>query len=322
MSKSDVKDWRIAVVGAGTMGLSIAQLFATYGHEVDLYNRTPANLDKAMGQIRSNLKTMADLGEIKEADIPAILARIHGTSDLAASVARAEYIIENVAERQDVKEKIFAEIDRNCREDAIIASNTSTMNIFEFIKVRRPDRLVISHFFLPAYVIPLIELVRGPDTSDETVAEVKALLESVGKETAVLNQVIPGFIINRITLAIFREVNYIAGMGYATPEDIDKALVSVYGPRYTFEGPFALCDFAGVDIYERLAELLYPQLCNATECPQVIHDMVKAGDLGVKSGKGFYPHTDTAGAASRRNAKITKMIQAIRKTNQMFEQES
>ena len=213
MSKPAVKDWRIAVVGAGTMGLSIAQLFATYGHQVDLYNRTPANLDKAMGQIKSNLRTMADLGEIQEAEIPDILARIHGTSDLAAAVAQAEYIIENVAERQDVKESIFAEIDRNCREDAIIASNTSTMNIFEFINVRRPDRLIISHFFLPAYVIPLIELVRGPNTSDETVTEVKALQESVGKETAVLNQVIPGFIINRITLAIFREVNYIAGMG-------------------------------------------------------------------------------------------------------------
>lgn len=320
MSEKQVQDWRIAVVGAGTMGLSIAQLFATYGHPVDLYNRTPANLDKAMAQIKSNLHTMADLDELKEEEIPDILTRIHGTSQLKEAVAQADLIIENVAEQEEVKRSMFAEIDRFCKEDAIISSNTSTMDIFKFVKVRRMDRLLITHFFLPAYVIPLIEVVRGPETSDETVEQVKALLKSVGKETAVLNKVIPGFIVNRITLAIFREVNYIAGMGYATPEDIDKAVVSVYGPRFTFEGPFGLCDFAGADIYERLSELLFPVISDTHECPPVIHEMVRKGELGVKSGKGFYTHADTAGAASRRNAKITKMIQAIRKTNALFEE--
>lgn len=321
MSKINVKDWTIAVVGAGTMGLSIAQLFATHGHQVHLYNRTPANLDKAMIQVRSNLKSMVDLEEITEEQVPGILAKIHGTSDLKEAVSEADFIIENVAEVPEIKEKIFAQIDEYCKEDAIIASDTSTMDIYKFVKVRRMDRLIITHFFLPAYVIPLVEVVRGPETSDETVVQAKELVESMGKVTAVLNKVIPGFIVNRITMAIFREVNYLVEQGLATPQDIDKAVVGVYGPRYAFEGPFALCDFASNEFYEGFATRLMPELSNATECPQLFHDMVKEGKLGVKTGKGFYEYTmDPATAASRRNARITRMLQAIRKTNELFEE--
>lgn len=318
MSQKNIKDWNIAVIGAGTMGLSIVQLFATNGYPVKLYNRTAANLDKAMTQIYSNLTAMAELGEVDGTEIPAILGRVHTTSDMQEAVQDADFIIENVAEVEAVKKSVFEQIDKFCKEDAILASDTSTMDVFKFVKVRRMDKLCIAHFFLPAYVIPLIELVRGPETSDETVAQVKELLESVGKDVAVLNKIIPGFIVNRVTLAIFREVNYIAAQGIASPEDIDKALVSVYGPRYTFEGPFGLCDFAGADIYERLSEELLPVLCDSHECPQLIHDRVKEGNLGVKSGKGFYEHKDTAGAASRRNTKIIKMLQAIRKTKEIF----
>ncbi|MCC8025019.1 MAG: 3-hydroxyacyl-CoA dehydrogenase family protein [Clostridium sp.] len=313
-----VEEWKIAVVGAGTMGLGIAQLFATHGFEVSLYNRTAANLEKGMMQIRSNLQTMAELNEIQEIQIPEILSHIHKGSDLAEAVRDADYIVENVAEDESVKMKIFADIDAGCKEDAILASNTSTMNIFRFLKVHNMKRLAITHYFLPAYVIPLVELVRGPETSDETVEQLKALMACAGKETAVLNSAIPGFIVNRITLAIFREAAYIASMGYATPEDIDKAVCSVYGPRFTFGGPFGLCDFAGVDIYERLSDLLFPEISNATSCPQMVRDMLAAGNRGVKSGKGFYEYKDSA-AASQWNAHITRMLQAIRQTNALFE---
>ena len=319
MSKK-VQDWNIAVVGAGTMGLSIAQLFATHGHEVNLYNRTPANLEKAMVQLGSNLQTMVDLGELEAAQVPEIIARIHGTSDLKEAVADADFIIENVAEVQEIKEKIFAQIDEYCKEDAVISSDTSTMDIYKFVKIRRMDKLIITHFFLPAYVIPLVEVVRGPETSDETVAQAKELLESMGKMTAVLNKVIPGFIVNRITMAIFREVNYLVEQGLASPQDIDKAVVGVYGPRYAFEGPFGLCDFASNEFYIGFSNLLMPELSNATACPKHFYDMVEEGKLGVKSGKGFYDYDlDPATAASRRSARITKMIQAIRAVNAEFD---
>ena len=315
MRKTDVTQWDIAVLGAGTMGLSIAQLFAMNRHTVYLYNRTPSNLEKALKQIENNLHTLTELGLFEETDIPAAMSRIKGTSDLKSAAASADYIIENVAEREDVKQMIFTQLDEYCGEDVIIASDTSTMNIYDFIKISHPERLIISHFFNPAYVMPLVELVRGPETSDETVNAVKALMESVGKKTAVLNKAIPGFILNRITMAVFREASYIAENGWATPEDIDQAIVSTFGPRYTFEGPFALSDFAGIDVYERLGVLLPPVLNSSAGCPPSLTKLVENGKLGVKSGEGFYRYDDPAGAHRERDTKIMKMIRAIDAVN-------
>lgn len=319
MRKTNINNWEIAVLGAGTMGLCVAQFFAMNGHSVRLYNRTPANLEKALVQIRHNLQTLFSMQQITEDTISATVSRIHGSSDLAEAVTNADFIIENVAEKEDLKKDIFSRIDTLCDKDIIFASDTSTMNIYEFVKVSHPERLIITHFFNPAYVMPLVEVVRGPETSGETVAAVKNLLKSCGKKTAVLNKAIPGFILNRITMAVFREASYIAGNGWATPEDIDKAIVSTFGPRYTFEGPFALSDFAGLDIYERLATLLPPVLCRDTSCPAILTDKTSRGQLGVKSGSGFYSYEDSADAHHRRDRKIMRMIQAIQEVNSLEE---
>lgn len=315
MRKTEVKDYEIAVLGAGTMGLCVAQFFAMNGHKVNLYNRTYANLEKALVQIQNNLQTLVNLNQIEESSVALTMSNIHGSSDLQASVEQADFIIENVAENEDLKKNIFAQLDQYCDEDVILSSDTSTMNIYEFLEISHPERLIITHFFNPAYVMPLVEIVRGPQTSDETVAVTKELLESCGKKTAVLNKAIPGFILNRITLAVFREAAYIAGNGWASPEDIDKAIVSTFGPRYTFEGPFALSDFAGLDIYERLATLLPPVLCSDTTCPSILTEKTQSGLLGVKSGEGFYKYNDIANAHRDRDTKIMKMIQAIDTVN-------
>lgn len=316
MRKTNVKDWEIAVLGAGTMGLCIAQLFALHGHRVTLYNRTPANLEKALIQIKNNLETLKSMGQIDDSLISSTISNIRGTSDLEDSVAGADFVIENLAENQDLKKKIFSLLDEYCEEDVIFSSDTSTMNIYEFVEVSHPERLVIAHFFNPAYVMPLVELVRGPETSDEVVASVKELLEANEKSVAVLNKAIPGFILNRITMAVFREASYIAGQGFASPEDIDKAITATFGPRYTFEGPFALSDFAGLDVYERLGTLLPPVLCSDTKCPSILTEKVKNNKLGVKTGEGFYRYDDTANAHHRRDEKIIRMIQAIKAVNE------
>lgn len=315
MRKTSVKDFEIAVLGAGTMGLCVAQFFAMNGHRVTLYNRTYANLEKALVQIENNLHTLVSIGQIEEASISSAMENIHGTDDLKVAVRHADFIIENVAEKEEVKKQIFSQIDHICDSDVIFSSDTSTMNIYDFLEVSHPERLIITHFFNPAYVMPLVEIVRGPHTSDETVAVAKELLESCGKKTAVINKAIPGFILNRITLAVFREAAYIAGNGWASPEDIDKAIVSTFGPRYTFEGPFALSDFAGLDIYERLATLLPPVLCSDTTCPSILTEKTEKGLLGVKSGEGFYKYDDIANAHRDRDTKIMKMIQAIDAVN-------
>lgn len=315
MRKTNVKEWEVSVLGAGTMGLCIAQLFAMHGHKVNLYNRTPANLEKALVQIQNNLQTLLSMGQIEESLITKTMENIHGSSDLKSSVSTADFVIENLAEKQELKESIFSQLDEYCAEDVILSSDTSTMNIYEFVQISHPERLVITHFFNPAYVMPLVELVRGPETSDEVVAVVKEFLEYNEKSVAVLNKAIPGFILNRITMAVFREASYIAGQGFATPEDIDKAITATFGPRYTFEGPFALSDFAGLDVYERLGTLLPPVLCSDTECPSILKDKIKEGKMGVKSGEGFYQYTDAAAAHHKRDEKIMRMIQAIKDVN-------
>lgn len=312
MRNRNTAQWKVSVLGAGSMGQCIAQFMAMKGHEVFLYNRTPANLEKAMVQIGNNLRTLADLGQIPEAQISETLGRISGSSDLKAAAEQADIVIENLAEREDVKKMIFSELDQYCREDTILASDTSTMNIFEFVEVSHPERLMITHFFNPAHVMPLVELVRGPQTSDEAVNAAKCFLEGTGKKVAVLNKCIPGFILNRITMSVFREAMYIVQEGVATPEDIDKAIVATFGPRYAFEGPFGLGDFAGIDIYERLATLLPPVLCSDTECPELLHEMVAAGKLGVKAGEGFYRYADEKEARRNRDTKIIRMIAAIK----------
>lgn len=311
MRKQHYQDWEIAVLGAGTMGLCIAQLFAMHGHQVSLYNRTPANLEKALAQIESNLHTLLELEQISEKDIPAVLANIHGSSDLKEAVVNADMIVENVAEHVDVKREIFAKLDTYCSEDVIFASDTSTMNVFEFLNISHPERLIITHFFNPAYVMPLVELVKGPETSEEIASEVKAFLESVGKTVAVLNKVIPGFILNRITTSVLREACYIAEQGVASYEDIDKAIVAIFGPRYAFEGPFRLGDFVGIDVYERLGILLPPVLSSDSECPAVLKELTAQGKFGVKAGEGFFRYEDPAEARRVRDTTYLKMIRAI-----------
>lgn len=323
MRREDVREWKIAVIGAGTMGLCIAQLFAMHGHEVNLYNRTPANLDKAMIRIQENLGTLKDLGQTTEEKNQQIFSRIHGFSNLKASLEDVDILIENVAEQEDIKRQIFAQFDEFCDSDIIFASDTSTMNIYEFLEVSHPERLIITHFFNPAYVMPLTEVVRGPKTSDETVTAVKALLSSSGKTVAVLNKAVPGFIMNRITTTILRECCYLVEQGVASFEDIDNALVSIYGARFAFEGPFRLGDFVGLDIYARLDTLLPPVLCNSTECSPILSKMVEEGRLGLKSGgEGFYRYDNPAQAHRIRDEKYIRMLAAIRKVNEEFEEDA
>lgn len=319
MRRERIEDWKIAVIGAGSMGLSIAQLFAMCGHEVNLFNRTPENLDKALVRIRENLETLRGLGKTTAEQNEEIFSRVHGCTDLRIALDDVDMLIENVAEKEDVKRQMFARFDELCGPDVIFASDTSTMNIYEFLEVSHPERLIITHFFNPAYVMPLTELVRGPKTSDEVAGEVKALLESAGKTVAVLNKVVPGFIMNRITTTILRECCYLVEQGVASVEDIDRALESIYGARFAFEGPFRMGDFAGLDIYARLDTLLPPVLCNSTECSPVLKEMVEQGKLGLKTGgKGFYSYDDPAEAHRVRDEKYIKMFAAIKQVNDEF----
>lgn len=314
MNKTE--DFIIGVIGSGTMGLGVATHFAMRGHQVHLFTRAEETLRKAQKQIGENLISMRDLGVVDAETAEAAGQRVSYYTDMRAAVSDADMVIENVLENVDVKKSTFAQLDAYCRKDAILASNTSSLNIYEFLEVSNRNRLVITHFFVPAYVMPLVEIVRGPETSDETVAAVKELMSSTGKNPAVVNKVVPGFIMNRLTFAIFREAAYMVSQGWCRPEDVDAAVVSTHGPRYAFEGPFGLVDFAGVDTYEKIAEYLLPELCSDGAVPPVLKSLYDQGKLGAKTGEGFYTYDDNVQARSKRDEKIVRMIQAIGSVNQ------
>ena len=313
--KREVKDFIVGVIGSGTMGMGVVTHFAMQGHEVHLYTRKPESVDKAKKQLSENLQSMTELNMISAETAKKAETLVTVYTDMKTAVEDVDLVIENVLENEEVKSATFTQLDEYCRADAILASNTSSLNIYEFLKVSHPERLVITHFFVPAYVMPLVEIVRGPETSDETVAAVKDLMAFTGKNPAVVNKVVPGFIMNRLTFAIFREAAYMVSQGWCRPEDVDAAVVSTHGPRYAFEGPFGLVDFAGVDTYEKIAEYLLPELCSDGAVPPVLKELYDAGKMGVKTGEGFYSYEDNVGARAKRDEKIVRMIQVIASVN-------
>lgn len=311
--KENVKDWKIAVVGAGTMGRSIAQFFSMNGHRVNLYNRSKKTMDDALAQIRNDYATLVSMDMYKEADVPAALANLYPTHDLEEAVKDADLVIEVVAEEPQVKKEMFAKLDKLVRPDTVLATNTSSLNIYDIVEVSHPERVLITHFFTPAYVMPLMELPRGPQTSDEVADKVEELVRSHGKKVAKLTTPCPGFILNRMTFALVREAAYMVEQGWTTPQDIDEAIVSTFGVRYTFEGPFKLGDFCGIDIFAHLLDLLSPTFSNATEAPKLLRDMIAAGNTGLKgpSGNGFYEHADPVADRRERDARIMKSIKFV-----------
>ena len=304
---------RIAVLGAGTMGSAIAQFFAAAGISVSLYSRTTATLEKAKAAIQGNLSMLAEIEEPRET-ADTVLSRLSLTTDLEQAVLEADWVIETVAENAAVKKEVLEAADRFAPPHAILSSDTSALNIFSFLETGRPERVLITHFFNPASLMPLVEMVPGPETSEALVLALRAFLESVGKQPIVLRECIPGFLANRLTLAMAREAFYLAGEGYATPEDIDRVITSTFGPRYVFEGIFDLYDHIGMDVGCAVAQDLLPQLCSSTEVPRLLREKTSAGELGVKTGKGFHDYSgqDPAEICRERNRKIAKSLRQIR----------
>lgn len=311
--KENVQEWKIAVVGAGTMGRSIAHFFAMNGHQVHLYNRSKKTMEDALEQIKNDYATLVSMKMYDEGKVPGATANLHPTYDLAEAVKDADIVIEAVAEDPAVKKDMFARIDKLVRPDTVISTNSSSLNIYEIVEVSHPERVLITHFFTPAFIMPLMEMPRGPQTSDAVANKVEELVRSHGKKVAKLSTPCPGFILNRMTFALLREAAYMVEQGWTTPEDIDEAIVATFGVRYTFEGPFRLGDFCGMDIFAHLCDLLFPTFSNATKAPKLLTDMIARGDNGLKgeTGNGFYKHPDPVADREERNSKIMKTIKFV-----------
>ncbi|MEL7568259.1 MAG: 3-hydroxyacyl-CoA dehydrogenase family protein [Dehalobacterium sp.] len=309
------EQWKVTVAGAGLMGHAIAQVFAVNGFETTLYDLTDEQLEKAKNMIAMNLDSLIKLGMATLEDKEKTKKLISYTTNLEQAASKANYIMESVFESADVKRDFYAKLDKVCPKDSIIASTTSAMNIFEVVDISCPERLIITHWFNPAYIMPLVEVVMGPKTSTVTVDTAKSLLEKIGKKPALIKQYIPGFIVNRISSAIVREAGYMIGQGWTTPEDIDAAIVATSGIRYPFEGPLEMHDYVGWDLIHTVNKTLYPQLCHETHgINPLAAGLAEKGHLGVKSGKGIkdYSGKEVSEIHKQRTLKIIKMLKAVK----------
>ncbi|HZK02229.1 MAG TPA: 3-hydroxyacyl-CoA dehydrogenase family protein [Anaerovoracaceae bacterium] len=308
------KDWKVAVIGAGTMGQSIAQYFATKGLDTKLYNRTQKNLDNAYRVIKNNLKAMEQLNALeKGSDVNKVLKNLTCLTDFERSVSDADIVFECVSEDVELKKTIFEKADLYAPDHAYLCSDTSALNIFEFVKTNRPEKVLITHFFNPPHVMPLVEIVRGENTSDETVSTVKKFLTETGKKPIVIEKCVPGFIFNRLLTALEREAMYIVEQGVATCDDIDTVITTTFGPRFVFEGIFDLLDHVGLDTEVAVVGDLLPHLCQSVDTPRLLKEKAKAGELGIKSGKGFkdYEGKDIDEIRKGRTVNIIKTLRHI-----------
>ena len=279
---------RLAVIGAGLMGSGIAQVSAQAGWHVTMRDVDDASLARGVGAIRDSLGRFAAKGTIPAEDVEATIGRISTTTDMDA-VAEADVVVEAVFERIDVKHEVFRELDRVCKADAVLASNTSAIPITSIASVtRRPESVVGTHFFSPVPMMQLCELVRGYKTSDETLATAREFAESVGKTCIVVNRDVAGFVTTRLISALVVEAAKLYESGVATAEDIDLACKLGFGHAM---GPLATADLTGVDILLHATSNIYTESQDEKFAPpELMRRMVDAGDIGRKSGQGFYKH--------------------------------
>ncbi|HEY3985580.1 3-hydroxyacyl-CoA dehydrogenase family protein [Cedecea sp.] len=276
---------KVAVVGAGTMGARIAVVMARAGYRVSLWSRSESTLDKA--------RTIVDSLAASE--------NVAFTTSLEACLADADLVSENVAEDVALKQRVLNDIEQQVSADCVITTNTSSVSITLLASaLSQPQRLIGMHWFNPADTMPMIEIVRGENTTDEVCQRVRDICQQLGKETIVVNQDIPGFIINRLQYAMLREALYLVDAGIGSVEDVDRAVQRTLAPRWAAMGPMKLMDFAGLDTVEKVAGILLPVLDNSSQLPAWLKEKVADGKLGVKSGEGFYAWTAEAASAAMR----------------------
>ncbi|MGQ0796547.1 MAG: 3-hydroxyacyl-CoA dehydrogenase family protein [Methanobacteriota archaeon] len=281
---------KIAVIGAGTMGAGIAQACAAAGFDVSMRDIEQRFVDAGFRRIREPLARRVEKGRMTQADLDGILSKIKGTVDLREAVAGAQIVIEAILEKADLKRDLFAELDHLCPPDVVLASNTSSLSITEMANAtRRADRVVGMHFFNPAPVMKLVEVIRGSETSDGTIRLIRDLCGKLGKEPVEVRES-PGFVVNRLLVPMMNEAFNLLQEGVASARDIDKAMK--LGTNMPM-GPFELADYTGLDIGLDVMEVLFRETGDPKFRPSpLLRKYVRAGRLGRKSGRGVYDYGD------------------------------
>jgi len=282
----------IAILGAGTMGHGIAQVFAVRGHPVRLYDPSAAALEAAPQRIRRGMEPFLQLGLHTPREAERCLENLALCSELEAACRGARVVIEAAPEDLGLKQGLLARAQAAAEPDALLCSNTSALSVSAMSRgLEKPDRLVGTHFWNPAPVIPCVEIVRGEKTSDRSVDEAWSLVAAAGKQPVRVRREVPGFLGNRLQHALQREALYLVEQGIASPEDVDRVVKFGFGLRYALMGPLERADLGGLDVTYAVQQTVLPGLDNRTTPSELLRRRVQAGELGVKSGRGFYKWT-------------------------------
>lgn len=285
----------ITVVGAGTMGHGIAHTFSRHGYQVHLYEPFETVRAAAPEKISSELQFMVDEGYITPADLETGMNNITMFDDLEAAAKDADYVIEACPEKLELKQELFAQLDKICKPTTVFATNTSSLKLSEMIAQlpeERKKRCMVSHWYNPAYLIPIAELSKFGNMDEDTFQEVYDLYVACEKQPVRVLKDIAGMVANRILHAQARECFYLAEIGAASPEDIDKALK--YGPcfRNATTGMLEVADMGVLDIWLATEDNMFPVLCNGDQACSAMRELVEAGHLGIKTGQGFFSYPE------------------------------
>ena len=290
MTLDDIQ--QIAVIGAGLMGHGIAQEFAFAGYQVHLHDVSQAQVDAGMERIRDNLEVFVENDLARPNQVDGTLDRIQGSDQLEVVAGEADFVIEAVIENLSLKQEVFRQLDQICPPRTILASNTTAQMPSQIgMFTQRQDKILNTHYFNPPYLIPLVELIRSPQTSDETLQVAYDLMVKIGKTPAVIQKEVPGFVGPRLQAAVIREAFSIVERGIATAEDVDLVVRNSFGRRLSVAGPFQVFELAGWDLVLAAFEELYKDLNSSSEINPLLREMVEGDKLGVKSGEGFYEWT-------------------------------
>lgn len=285
----------ISVLGAGTMGHGIANVFAMAGYQVSLYESFVPVREAVMGQIKGELEFMVQEGYLDPAKVDSTLSNIKLFDSLQEAVVEADFVVEAVPEDLKLKQDLFKQLDGMCQEHTVFASNTSSIplkDMIQFLPKERQAKTMVCHWYNPAHLIPIVELSHFGNMDEDIFEEIYQLHTEAGKQPVKVKKDIPGLIANRLLHALAREAFYLMEIEAATPEDIDRALK--YGPgfRSATTGILEVADMGGLDIWCTVEDNLFKELCNSSSASEYMRDKVQHGNLGIKTGEGFYSYPE------------------------------